>query len=76
MRAIRLGYKGFWIRIDARPIATNHLPQVLGQLISNPLGANEDENFSRFRRDLLKSLDELAPFLVVRADFDNLSTDS
>lgn len=47
--------------------------QVLGDLISNTLGAHEDEDFGAFLADLVEVFDQLGPLLKVGADRDNLT---
>ena len=48
------------------------LSKVLGDLIGDSLGADEDEHFSIVLRDGLEVLDELAALLKVGADLNNL----
>lgn len=48
------------------------LSEVLGQVVSDSLGSDEDEDLGGFGRDLLEVLDELSSLLKVGADLDNL----
>ena len=47
------------------------LSKVLGQVVGDSLGSNEDENLGGFSRDFLEVLDELSSLLEVGADLDN-----
>jgi hypothetical protein len=49
------------------------LTEVLGQVVGDPLGTDEDEDLGVLRRDLLEVLDQLAALLKVGADLDDLS---
>ena len=49
------------------------LSKILGQVVRDALGADEDENLSRFRRDLLEVPDEASTLLeIATEDLDNL----
>ena len=47
--------------------------QVLGDLISNSLGAHKDEDFGAFLADLVQMFDQLGPFLKIGTDRNNLT---
>ncbi len=48
------------------------LPKILGDVICDTLGADEDENLSVFRADLVEMTLQLASLLKVAADFHDL----
>lgn len=48
------------------------LTKVLGDIVRNPLSADEDEDLGVFLAYLIQMLDELRPLFKVAADFDNL----
>lgn len=48
------------------------LPQIFRDIVSNPFGAYEDQDFSIFRADLVQVLDQFRPLLEIAADLDDL----